>query len=42
MQGDRAIGLAMKETWIERDASGRPTGITRVAGQGILFNKAGS
>jgi len=36
------LGLdAMKEPWIERDASGRPTGITRVAGRNILFNKAG-
>lgn len=35
------LGLdAMKEPWIERDASGRPTGITRVAGRNILFNKA--
>jgi predicted amidohydrolase YtcJ len=36
------LGLdAMKEPWIERDASGKPTGITRVAGRNILFNKAG-
>ena len=36
------LGLdKMTEPWIERDASGRPTGITRVAGRGILFNKAG-
>jgi hypothetical protein len=31
----------MTEPWIERDASGRPTGITRVAGRNMLFNKAG-
>jgi len=36
------LGLdKMTEPWIERDASGRPTGITRVAGRNILFNKAG-
>jgi len=36
------LGLdAMKEPWIERDASGKPTGITRVAGRNMLFNKAG-
>ncbi|MGE3843186.1 MAG: amidohydrolase [Vicinamibacterales bacterium] len=35
------LGLdAMKEPWIERDASGRPTGITRVAGRNALFTKA--
>ena len=36
------LGLdKMTEPWIERDASGRPTGITKVAGRNILFNKAG-
>jgi predicted amidohydrolase YtcJ len=36
------LGLdKMTEPWIERDASGRPTGITRVAGRNMLFNKAG-
>jgi predicted amidohydrolase YtcJ len=36
------LGLdKMTEPWIERDASGRPTGITRVAGRNTLFNKAG-
>ena len=36
------LGLdKMTEPWIERDASGRPTGITRVAGRNALFNKAG-
>jgi predicted amidohydrolase YtcJ len=36
------LGLdKMTEPWIERDAGGRPTGITRVAGRNILFNKAG-
>ena len=36
------LGLdKMTEPWIERDSSGRPTGITRVAGRNILFNKAG-
>ena len=36
------LGLdKMTEPWIERDASGRATGITRVAGRNILFNKAG-
>jgi len=36
------LGLdSMKDPWIERDASGKPTGITRVAGRNILFNKAG-
>ena len=36
------LGLdKMTEPWIERDASGKPTGITRVAGRNIIFNKAG-
>ncbi len=36
------LGLdKMTEPWIERDASGRPTGITKVAGRNILVNKAG-
>jgi len=36
------LGLdKMTEPWIERDPSGRPTGITRVAGRNVLFNKAG-
>ena len=36
------LGLdKMTEPWIERDASGRPTGITRVGGRNMLFNKAG-
>jgi predicted amidohydrolase YtcJ len=30
-----------KEPWIERDSSGRPTGITGVAGRNILFDQAG-
>jgi len=30
-----------KEPWIERDSSGRPTGITGVAGRNILFDAAG-
>ena len=36
------LGLdKMKEPWIVRDASGRPTGITRVEGRNQLFNAAG-
>jgi hypothetical protein len=36
------LGLAkMTEPWIERDGSGRPTGITRVAGRNRLFDMAG-
>ena len=30
----------MKEPWIERDANGRPTGITGVAGRNALFDAA--